>query len=218
MGTTMRMGPGYFPTVLGWLLALIGLALVVRISVSTWDVRGTLGLRQGRSGNGRQRTLCPASAPTGARPCPRSACDAERVREQTVPMAHRRDSRHRAGRRLFDHLRVAAETTDPDARDLARGLGHGNIFRPGHWLSCCIHALQPALLPHRRFCRHTDRRPARPRACSDSGHAHAGIIPPSARLIAHHAGRDLLRGAVRRINHFNPGKPARRGFLHRYNP
>jgi hypothetical protein len=30
MGTTMRMGPGYFPTVLGGLLALIGLALVVR--------------------------------------------------------------------------------------------------------------------------------------------------------------------------------------------
>jgi hypothetical protein len=30
MGTTMRMGPGYFPTVLGWLLALIGLALIVR--------------------------------------------------------------------------------------------------------------------------------------------------------------------------------------------
>lgn len=30
MGTTMRMGPGYFPTVLGGLLALIGLVLVVR--------------------------------------------------------------------------------------------------------------------------------------------------------------------------------------------
>jgi hypothetical protein len=30
MGTTMRMGPGYFPTMLGGLLALIGLALIVR--------------------------------------------------------------------------------------------------------------------------------------------------------------------------------------------
>ena len=30
MGTTMRMGPGYFPSVLGGLLALIGLALIVR--------------------------------------------------------------------------------------------------------------------------------------------------------------------------------------------
>ncbi len=30
MGTTMRMGPGYFPSVLGGLLALVGLALMVR--------------------------------------------------------------------------------------------------------------------------------------------------------------------------------------------
>jgi hypothetical protein len=30
MGTTTKMGPGYFPTVLGALLALLGLALVVR--------------------------------------------------------------------------------------------------------------------------------------------------------------------------------------------
>jgi hypothetical protein len=31
MGTTMRMGPGYFPTILGGLLALIGLALIMRM-------------------------------------------------------------------------------------------------------------------------------------------------------------------------------------------
>ena len=30
MGTTMRMGPGYFPAVLGGLLALIGITLIVR--------------------------------------------------------------------------------------------------------------------------------------------------------------------------------------------
>jgi hypothetical protein len=30
MGTTMHMGPGYFPTILGGLLALIGLGLIVR--------------------------------------------------------------------------------------------------------------------------------------------------------------------------------------------
>lgn len=33
MGTAMRMGPAYFPTVLGGLLAAIGLALVVRTLV-----------------------------------------------------------------------------------------------------------------------------------------------------------------------------------------
>lgn len=30
MGTTMRMGPGYFPTVVGAMLALLGLGLAVR--------------------------------------------------------------------------------------------------------------------------------------------------------------------------------------------
>jgi putative tricarboxylic transport membrane protein len=30
MGSTLRMGPGYFPTVLGSLLALVGLASIVR--------------------------------------------------------------------------------------------------------------------------------------------------------------------------------------------
>jgi len=30
MGTAMRMGPGYFPTLLGGLLALIGLGLIIR--------------------------------------------------------------------------------------------------------------------------------------------------------------------------------------------
>jgi hypothetical protein len=29
-GTSMRMGPGYFPTILGWLLTALGLVLVVR--------------------------------------------------------------------------------------------------------------------------------------------------------------------------------------------
>jgi hypothetical protein len=33
MGTTMRMGPAYFPTVLGTLLVLIGLALLLRALV-----------------------------------------------------------------------------------------------------------------------------------------------------------------------------------------
>ena len=33
VGTAMRMGPGYFPTVLGGLLVLIGIALIVRTLV-----------------------------------------------------------------------------------------------------------------------------------------------------------------------------------------
>jgi hypothetical protein len=37
MGTATKMGPGYFPTVLGMLLALIGLALVVRAFITTGE-------------------------------------------------------------------------------------------------------------------------------------------------------------------------------------
>jgi hypothetical protein len=36
-GTTGRMGPGYFPVVLGWILAVLGLA----VAVPAWWRRGT---------------------------------------------------------------------------------------------------------------------------------------------------------------------------------
>jgi hypothetical protein len=35
MGTSVRMGPAYFPTLLGWLLAVLGLAILVQSLVST---------------------------------------------------------------------------------------------------------------------------------------------------------------------------------------
>jgi hypothetical protein len=41
MGTATKMGPGYFPTVLGMLLGLVGLALVVRAFLTRGDpIRG----------------------------------------------------------------------------------------------------------------------------------------------------------------------------------
>jgi hypothetical protein len=45
MGTATRMGPAYFPTVLGLLLALIGLALVIRAFVTRGTPIGPLALR-----------------------------------------------------------------------------------------------------------------------------------------------------------------------------
>ena len=35
MGTSVRMGPAYFPTVLGWLLAVLGLAILLQSFIST---------------------------------------------------------------------------------------------------------------------------------------------------------------------------------------
>jgi len=49
-GTTLRMGPGYFPTMLGAILALFGLYFIVRALRSTeqieagWSLRGLIGL------------------------------------------------------------------------------------------------------------------------------------------------------------------------------
>jgi len=37
LGTAFRMGPGYFPTVLGWLLVVIGLASLTRAVVRAGD-------------------------------------------------------------------------------------------------------------------------------------------------------------------------------------
>ncbi len=42
MGTAMRMGPAYFPTVLGALLALIGLAVMLRALVQDGEPAGKL--------------------------------------------------------------------------------------------------------------------------------------------------------------------------------
>jgi hypothetical protein len=43
MGTAMRMGPAYFPTVLGMLLALIGLAVILRALVRAGEAVGRFG-------------------------------------------------------------------------------------------------------------------------------------------------------------------------------
>ena len=44
MGTTMRMGPGYFPALLAGLLALIGLALIIRSFLRPGPSVGRLAL------------------------------------------------------------------------------------------------------------------------------------------------------------------------------
>lgn len=45
MGSALRMGPGYFPTVLGALLMLVGLSAVVRAFLAREDRVGALALR-----------------------------------------------------------------------------------------------------------------------------------------------------------------------------
>jgi putative tricarboxylic transport membrane protein len=45
MGTALRMGPGYFPTVLGFLLALIGIISLVRSFIATGSPIGGLAFK-----------------------------------------------------------------------------------------------------------------------------------------------------------------------------
>jgi hypothetical protein len=45
MGTALRMGPGYFPTVLGVLLALIGIISLVRSFIATGSPIGGLAFK-----------------------------------------------------------------------------------------------------------------------------------------------------------------------------
>ena len=45
MGTSLRMGPGYFPTVLGVLLALIGIISLVRSFIATGSPIGGLAFK-----------------------------------------------------------------------------------------------------------------------------------------------------------------------------
>lgn len=45
LGSALKMGPGYFPTVLGGLLAAIGIAALVRSFVSAGDAIGGLAIK-----------------------------------------------------------------------------------------------------------------------------------------------------------------------------
>jgi hypothetical protein len=46
MGTAMRMGPAYFPTMLGLLLTLIGIAVVLRALVKPGEAVGRIAFRK----------------------------------------------------------------------------------------------------------------------------------------------------------------------------
>ncbi len=46
MGTAGRMGPGYFPTVLGWILVVIGLVPLVRSFINPGEPMGRLVIKE----------------------------------------------------------------------------------------------------------------------------------------------------------------------------
>ncbi len=68
----------------------------------------------------------------------------------------------------------------------------------------------------RRAARHADRRAAGHRRHGDHRHAAADHLPARAGLLAHHAGRHLLRRAVWRLDHGHPDQHAGRILVRRH--
>ena len=74
---------------------------------------------------------------------------------------------------------------------------------------------EPALRAARLHGRHADRRAARHRPGGDHRDAAADHLPSAADRRADHAGRHLLRRAVRRLDDVDPGQPAGRSLVGR---
>ena len=105
-------------------------------------------------------------------------------------------------RARHEHLRHPAEFGE---MDLLNNLSLG--------LTVARQLPEPALRPDRLHGRHADRRAARHRPRGDHRHAAADHLPPAADRVADHAGRHLLRRAVRRLDDVDPGQPAGRGVV-----
>ncbi len=74
------------------------------------------------------------------------------------------------------------------------------------------------LRPHRLSPGHADRRAARHRPDPHHRHAAADHLRSRSAVVTHHAGRHLLRRAIRRLDHIDPGEHPRRGRLDRHLP
>ena len=117
------------------------------------------------------------------------------------------------GGRQLPGLHRAAEAAVPGVAQLHHRLKeekHGPDHQPLPRLRRRLHADQPAVLLHRLPAGHADRRAARHRPGRHHRHAAAGDLRAAAGVGADHAGRHLLRRAVRRLHHRHPGQPAGR--------
>ena len=98
------------------------------------------------------------------------------------------------------------------ARPAAAGSGrpseraHGHLRQSRARLRRRRHAQEPRLLLRRRVPRHADRRAARHRPGRDGGDAAAADLQPRSRDLDDHARRHLLRRAIWRLDHRDPGQ------------
>ena len=215
-GTSLRMGPGYFPSVLGGVLILFGLVLLVR----GWRIR---------------ERLEPGWSPRALIILPFAFVLFGALIERTgfVPALSALIVVAAAASREFEPSRGRHPCSVPHG-DVGRGLRLG-IGAALPALSGLLSAMElfdnlalrlrrrrltaePSLLLHRRPGRHADRRTARHRPARDNRHAPADHLQRAAGRRAHHARRHLLRRAIRRLHHRHPGKSSRRDRLGHHLP
>ena len=181
------------------------------------------GLTVGRLAYGKvalitlsHRPICPAPAPHRSHSGADPAGASERLCQPPLPLACGLALGRGACRWIVAHLREAPATAPAARGALAGRLSDGNLLGSAPRFPDGVDPYQHALLPDRRLRRHPDRRPSRPRAGGDGGHAHAGLLRAATRIVPDHAGRDLLRRTVRRVDHLDSRQPPRGGLLHRH--
>ena len=214
MGTASRMGPGYFPTVLSSLLMLFGVIAIVRsfivpgepIGEFAWKAAvlvllatllfGFLIIRGGLIA--ALSRWC-----SSARPRATNSNSTGRRRWGSgcwLPFVRSYSSRGLACRCRCSVLGLTA-SEPPTWKSLQIS---GLDCRPPRASSNLFYCLIGVFLGTRY------RRAARDRAGGDDRDAAAGHLRPAAGIRADHAGRHLLRRAIRRLHHRDPGQSAGR--------
>ena len=212
LGVPSRIGPGYVPRLLGILLAGIGLFLIVR---SWWTIEAVDPVDR----------LAPAGADARCRGRFRTGVRGDRPRTGDPRLGRHRQLRHAReplddgdrARRDARPLRLGAVRQGPVAAAAGLVAGESDLLpEPGLRLRHRRDAAEPAVLPDRRAARNAGRRAAGARAGRHHRHAAARHVHAAAGGGAHHAGRPLLRGPVRRLDHGDPGQHPRRELLGRH--
>ena len=231
MGTSFRMGPGYFPMLLSVLMIGLGLAM----AAMAW---------RGPAAGCGERALalaglvlvvvpvaCSASPCAGwasrrswswwcwfglgeslRQPARLGAAGLGHRRLLLVPIHQRPGPAFAAVRTLGQPGLLDCGSAAPAARHRAGAVGagrHGTARQSGPGLRDRAQSLEPALRLRRLPARHRGGRTAGAGAGRHHRHAAAIDLLAAAGLGPDHAGRDLLRRPVRRLDHRDPDQPAR---------
>ena len=222
MGTAIKMGPAYFPTILGGLLVVIGAISVIRSFIAAGGP--DRGVRVQGAGPGQRVGACVRfrRARRGIGGCYTVARHHQCSRELTISLASDVDHGggsdnllrscvcQRFGHSAADHRSVVRRLKQGNGKQLNN---HGIAEPPSLGAANGGYSGQPVLLLRGCFPRHCNRRLARSRSYRHHRHAAARHVRIAAGDRANHAGGHLLWFPVRRFDHFYPCQSPRRSSL-----